>query len=90
MVTAHGQALSSLPTYTLSLMLSVVELCKIPHQCGCVLAYIPSLVGVASVWAAILQKGYPRDVYRGYSLHNVEIILILKICIKAFMYARTT
>ena len=34
MVTAHGQALSSLPTYTLSLMLSVIELCKTPHQCG--------------------------------------------------------
>ena len=37
---------------------------------GCVLAYIPSLVGVASVWAAVLRKGYPRDAYRGYSLQN--------------------
>ena len=34
MVTACGQALSPLPTYTLSLVLSVIELCKTLHQCG--------------------------------------------------------
>ena len=34
MVTACGQALSSLPTYTLSLILSVIELYKTQHQCG--------------------------------------------------------
>ena len=38
---------------------------------GCVLAYIPSLVGGASVLATVWQKEYPRDVQRGYSLHNV-------------------
>ena len=27
---------------------------------------------MASVWAAVLQKGYPRDAYRGCSLHQVE------------------
>ena len=32
------------------------------HQYGCVLAYIPSLVGGASIWATILQKESPRDV----------------------------
>ena len=36
---------------------------------GCILAYIPSLLGVASVWAAVLQKGYLRDAYQGYFLH---------------------
>ena len=63
---AHGQTLSSLPTYTLTLVLSVAKLCT---NAGCVLAYIPSLVGGASVWVAVLRKGYPRDVCRGYSLH---------------------
>ena len=34
------------------------ELYKSPHvNAGCALAYIPSLVGGAYVWAAILQKG---------------------------------
>ena len=65
MVTAHGQALSSLPTYTLSLVLSVA---KLRTNAGCVLAYIPSLVDGASIWAAVLRKGYPRDAYQGYSL----------------------
>ena len=34
------------------------ELYKSPHaNVRCALAYIPSVVGVASVWAAVLQKG---------------------------------
>ena len=37
---------------------------------GCVLAYIPSLVGVASIWAAVLCKRYLRDAYGGYSLRK--------------------
>ena len=53
-VAARGQALSSLPTYTLSLVLSVA---KLHTNAGCVLAYIPSLVGRASVWAAVLERG---------------------------------
>ena len=28
---------------------------------GCALVYIPSLVGGAYIWAAILQKGYPSN-----------------------------
>ena len=51
MVTARGQTLSSLPTNTLSQVLSVA---KLHTNVGCVLAYMPSLVGGASVWAAIL------------------------------------
>ena len=65
MVTACGQTLSSLPTYTLSLVLSEA---KLRTNAGCVLAYIPFLVGGASVWAAVLQKGYLRDAKQGYSL----------------------
>ena len=42
---------------------------KLCTNAGCVSAYIPSLVDVASIWAAVLQKGYLRDTYRGYSLH---------------------
>ena len=35
-----------------------VELYKSPHaNARCALAYISSLVGMASVWAAVLQKG---------------------------------
>ena len=35
-----------------------VEFYKSPHaNARCALAYIPSLVDVASVWAAVLQKG---------------------------------
>ena len=45
MVTAHGQALSSLPTYTLSQMLSLVNSASLHTNVGCVLVYIPSLVG---------------------------------------------
>ena len=30
---------------------------KLHTNAGCVLAYIPSLVGVASIWAAELQRG---------------------------------
>ena len=42
-VTAHRQALSSLPTYTLSQLLSAMELCKTAHQCGvCIGLYILS------------------------------------------------
>ena len=58
MVTARGQTLSSLPTYNLSLVLSMA---KLHTNAGYVLAYIPSQVGGAFVWAAVLQKGYPRD-----------------------------
>ena len=56
MVTACGQACSSLPNYTLRSLSA--ELYKSPHaNVRCALAYIPSLVGVASIWAAVLQKG---------------------------------
>ena len=57
MVTARGQARSSLPTYTLRLDLSLLSSMNPLSNVGCVLAYIPSLVDVASVWAAVLQKG---------------------------------
>ena len=62
MVTARGQALSSLPTYTLCQVFSIVKSASLCTNVGCVLVYIPSLVGGAYVWAAVLQKGYPRDV----------------------------
>ena len=53
-VTAHGQALSSLPTYTLSQVLSIVNSTSLHTNAGCVLVCIPSLVGRAYVWATIL------------------------------------
>ena len=62
MVTACGQVLSSLPTYTLSLVFSLANSASLHTNAGCVLVYIPSLVGGAYVWAAVLQKGYPSDV----------------------------
>ena len=35
-----------------------LKLYKSSHtNAGCTLAYIPSLVGVASVWAAVLKRG---------------------------------
>ena len=62
MVTACGQALSSLPTYTLCQVLSIVNSASLRTNVGCILVYIPSLVGRAYVWVAVLQKGYPSDV----------------------------
>ena len=52
-------------------MLSVIKLCKTLYHAGCVLAHIPSLVGMAAVWAAVLRKEYPRDAYRSYSLQHL-------------------
>ena len=49
MVTAHGQARSSLPTYTLCQVLSIVNSVSLGTNAGCVLVYIPSLVGGAYV-----------------------------------------
>ena len=54
MVTAHGQALSSLPTYTLCQVLSIVNSASLRTNAGCLLVYIPSLVGGPYIWAAIL------------------------------------
>ena len=53
-VTAHGQAHSSLPTYTLSEVLSIANSANLRVNAGCALVYIPSLVGGAYVWATIL------------------------------------
>ena len=54
MVTAHGQARSSFPTYTLCQVLSLVNSASLRTNAGHVLVYIPSLVGGAYVWAAVL------------------------------------
>ena len=70
MVTARGQALSSLPTYTLSLMLSVIELCKTPHQCGVHIGLYTLSSRRGLHMGCCIVKGYPRDAYRGYSLQN--------------------
>ena len=56
-VTARGQAHYSLPTYTLSYVLSISNSASLCANVECTLAYIPSLVGMAYVWAAVLQKG---------------------------------
>ena len=56
-VTACGQTHSSLPTYTLSYDLSMSNSVSLRVNAECTLVYIPSLVGRAYVWAAILQKG---------------------------------
>ena len=63
MVTACGQAHSSLPTYTLSQVLSTANSASLRVNAGCVLVYIPCLVGGAYVWAAVLQKGYPSNAW---------------------------
>ena len=54
MVTPHGQAHSSLPTYTLSQALSMANSAGLHTNAECVLVYIPSLVGGAYVWATVL------------------------------------
>ena len=61
MVTAHGQAHFSLPTYTLNQVLSIANSASLRTNAGCVLVYIPSLLGGAYVWATVLQKGYLSD-----------------------------
>ena len=53
-VTAHGQACSSLPTYTLCQVLSTANSASLHTNAGCVLVYIPSPVGGAYVYATIL------------------------------------
>ena len=70
MVTAYGQALSSLSISTLSQVHSIANSTSCCTNAGCVLVYIPSLVGGAYIWAAVLQKGYLSDEKQGYSLHN--------------------
>ena len=62
MVTALGQAHSSLPTYTLCQVSSIVNTAGLRTNARCVLVYILSLVGEAYIWAAVLQKGYLSDV----------------------------
>ena len=54
MVTARGQAHSSLPAYTLSYVLSMSNSASLCVNAECALVYIPSLVGRACVWAAVL------------------------------------
>ena len=56
-VTAHGQALSSLPTYTLSYVLSMSNSASLHVNVEYALVYILSLVGRAYIWAAVLRKG---------------------------------
>ena len=53
-VTACGQAHSSLPTYTLSYVLSMSNFASLRVNVECTLVYIPSLVGWAYEWAAVL------------------------------------
>ena len=53
-VTAHGQAHSSLPTYTLSYDLSISNSASLCVNAECTLVYIPSLVGGAYVWVTVL------------------------------------
>ena len=48
-VTAHWQAHSSLPTYALCQVLSTASSASLHTNAGCVLVYIPSLVGGAYV-----------------------------------------
>ena len=56
-VTARGQADSSPTTYTLSYVLSMSNSASLHVNAECTLVYIPSLVGGAYIWAAILRKG---------------------------------
>ena len=53
-VTARGQAHSSLPTYTLSYVLSISNFASLRVNVECALVYIPSLVGGAYIGAAVL------------------------------------
>ena len=69
MVTAPGQAHFSLPAYTLSQVLSIANSASLRVNMGCVLVYIPSLVGGAYVWGTVLQKGYLSNAWRGCALH---------------------
>ena len=57
-VTARGQAHSSLPTYTLRFYLSLSSSTSpLILMWGAHWLIYPLLVGVASIWAAVLQKG---------------------------------
>ena len=75
MVTAHGQACSS-PYLHPKLSSLSTELNKSPRvNVGCTLVYIPSLVGGAYVWAAVIQKGATEQLHNPV-FHNCAIFVV--------------